>query len=269
MRATAGRAVLLLLAAGYTGLQVWGRVGGSSAQERRRALPGDALIVDPSVVTDHAVTIAATPEEIWPWLTQMGWHRAGWYTPRWVDRVLFPANWPSLDHLDPTMLRDLAVGDTFPDGAPGTAFFRVEEVAAPRRLVLHSTTHLPASWSQRFGARIDWTWAFALTERPQGGTRVHLRVRGRTRPWWLTAAYVGVLVPADGIMGPGMLHGVRRRVEARPREKAPGRPSRTVPTRGVGSSAQPELAPMPGRRRQRLRLRRSASPGWPVQTWTR
>ena len=216
MTARVGPAALLLtVAVGYGGLQVWGRRGGSSARERRRTLPGDSLVARPSVVTDHAITIAAAPEEVWPWLTQMGWHRAGWYTPRWVDRLLFPANWPSLDHLDPALVRDLAVGDTIPDGRPGTAFFRVEEVAAPHRLVLHSTTHLPVSWAERFGAGIDWTWAFVLHERPEGGTRMHLRVRGATRPWWLTAAYVFALVPADGLMGPGMLHGIRRRVEAR------------------------------------------------------
>ncbi|MGV1028004.1 MAG: hypothetical protein ACOYBU_05700 [Dermatophilaceae bacterium] len=54
----------------------------------------------------------------------------------------------------------------------------------------------------------------ALQECPGPSTRVHLRVRGRTWPWWLTAAYVAVLVPADGVMGPGMLRGIRRRVEA-------------------------------------------------------
>ena len=98
----------------------------------------------------------------------MGWHRAGWYTPRWVDRLLFPANWASLKHLDPALVRDLAVGDTIPDGQPGTAFFRVEQVAAPHVLVLHSTTHLPASWRERFGAGIDWTWTLSWKSSPTG-----------------------------------------------------------------------------------------------------
>jgi len=206
-------ALIGVVAVGYGGLQLWGRMGGSRAHERRRTLPGDSLVADPTVVTDHAVTIRATPDEIWPWLTQMGWHRGGWYTPRWVDRLLFPANWPSLEHLDPALVRDLAVGDTIPDGRPGTAFFRVEEVVAPHRLVLRSTTHLPLRWRERLGAEIEWTWAFVLDGRTGGATRLHLRVRGRTRPWWLTAAYVGALVPADAMMGPGMLRGIRRRVE--------------------------------------------------------
>jgi hypothetical protein len=144
----------------------------------------------------------------------MGWHRAGWYTPFWVDRLLFPDNWPSPSRLDPLLVRDLAVGDTIPDGPPGTAFFRIEQADAPTVLVLRSTTHLPAAWRERLGAGIDWTWAFVLTPRPDGTTRVHLRVRGRTSPWWLTTAYLAALVPADGVMGPGMLHGLRQRVDA-------------------------------------------------------
>ena len=86
----------------------------------------------------------------------------GWYTARWVDRLLFPANWPSATELIPELQqRPLAVGDRIPDGPPDTAWFVVEHIDPPRLL---------------------------------------LRVRGLTRPWWLTAAYVAALVPADYIM---------------------------------------------------------------------
>ena len=129
-----------------------------------------------------------------------------------MDRLLFPANWPSSDVLDPALVRDLGVGDTIPDGPPGTAFFVVEQVRAPHVLVLHSTTHLPQSWAQRRHAGIDWTWALTLDEVPSG-TRVLLRVRGRTWPWWLSAAYQVAIVPADAIMAGGMLRGLRRRVQ--------------------------------------------------------
>ncbi|MGZ8821279.1 MAG: SRPBCC family protein, partial [Aeromicrobium sp.] len=187
----------------YVSLQVLGRTAGSTASERRRWLPGDNLVGRPTMVTNHALTMAAPPDVVWPWLTQLGWHRAGWYTPRWVDRLLFPANWASLDELDPTLVRDLAVGDTIPDGPPDTAWYVVAEVEAPKTLVLRSTTHVPGAWRSRFGAGIDWTWAFVLSETPDGGTRIHLRVRGRTWPWWLTAAYGVTIVPADFVMAMG------------------------------------------------------------------
>ena len=106
-------------------------------------MPGDELVAQPHILTNHAISIEARPAEVWPWLTQMGWHLGGWYTPEWVDRLLFPQNWPSLDHLDPALLRTLEVGDTIPDGPPGTAEYVVVEVDAPHTLVLRSTTHLP------------------------------------------------------------------------------------------------------------------------------
>src|SRR5690606_36523694 len=121
---------------------------------------------------------AASPEQIWPWLTQMGWHLGGYYTPVWVDRLKFPNNWPSLNHLDPNLVRDLHVGDTIPDGPPGTAQYVVHEVAAPRLLVLTSNSHIPPGRDDKYDARIARTWCFSLDAVAHNRTRVHLRARG-------------------------------------------------------------------------------------------
>jgi hypothetical protein len=211
-----------------------GRTSGSTRAERHRPLPGDELVDRPVLVTNHAVTIPAPPERVWPWLVQLGWHRGGWYTARWVDRLLFPANRPSATELLPDLQRPLAAGDHIPDGPPGTAWFVVEQVRPPHLLVLHSTTHLPASWRARLGAGIDWAWTFALTGSSDGGTRLLLRVRGRTWPWWLTAAYLAALVPADHVMATSMLRGIRRRVVA------------AGPARPVVSSWRPTPGGRPG-----------------------
>jgi hypothetical protein len=200
--------------AAYGVLQLLGRRAGSTVSERAARLPGDDVVRRPQLLTNHAVTVESPAEEIWPWLTQMGWHLGGYYTPHWVDRLLFPENWASLDRLDPRLVRDLQVGDVIPDGPPGTAYYLVHQVAPPRVLVLRSTTHLPPGWDERFGARFTWTWCFYLRELSGGRTRVQLRVRGRTHPWWLTALYVGLLVPADFVMATGMLRGIKKRAES-------------------------------------------------------
>lgn len=177
-------------------------------------MPGDELVLVPQMVTNHAVTIGARPEQIWPWLTQMGWRLGGYYTPQWVDRLMFPNNWPSLDHLDPNLVRDLRVGDAIPDGPPGTAQYVVHEVDAPRLLVLTSTSHIPPGWDDKYDARINWTWSFTLTAVGAGSTRMHSRVRGRMSPRWFAAFYVGTIVPADFVMATGMLRGLKKRAEA-------------------------------------------------------
>src|SRR5436189_6061873 len=66
---------------GAFGILQWlGRTYGATVREQRRRLPDDELVVEPRIVTTHAITIDARPAAVWPWLVQMGWHRGGWYT---------------------------------------------------------------------------------------------------------------------------------------------------------------------------------------------
>jgi hypothetical protein len=200
------------------GLIYLGRTYGATRAERRMQLPGDDLIGHPKVQTDHAVTIDAPPSAVWPWLVQMGWGRGGWYTARWVDRLLFPANGPSADRIVPE-LQNIEVGTFIPDGASETGCgFDVVALHAERALVLRSNSHLPSRWRDR--AMLDWTWAFVLT--PVDGdrrTRYHFRSRWVTQPWWLSATGWLGIVPADFVMSRDMLRGVKQRAEERMAER--------------------------------------------------
>jgi hypothetical protein len=205
---------LLAATAGYAALQWLGRTYGATGEERRRRLPGDDLVVAPQATTTHAITIDAPPEHVWPWLVQMGWGRGQWYTARWVDRLLFPANGPSADRLVPEWQR-LRVGDRILDGAPEMACaFVVREMEPARHLVLHSREHLPPGWVERYGASIDWSWAFVLDRLPGDRTRFVVRSRLHLEPRWVEAFYLAVIVPADFVMARQMLRGVRARAEA-------------------------------------------------------
>ena len=190
-----------------------GRTYGSTVRERDLVLPGDGIVDRPQVVTDHAITIDAPPERVWRWLLQMGWGRGGWYTARWVDRLLFPANGPSADRIVPE-LQALAVGDFIPDGPPETECGMIVEQLEPERvLALHSTSHLPLSWRER--AELDWSWTFVLRPVSDGcRTRFHFRSRWTTAPWWFTLGGWLVVVPADFVMSRAMLRGVKQRAES-------------------------------------------------------
>lgn len=193
-----------------------GRTYGSTRQERASVLPGDELVPEPFLVCTHATTIAAPPEAIWPWLVQVGWHRGGWYTARWVDRLLFPANLASADMIIPE-LQHLDVGDFIPDGPPETECgFVVQQLRPREHLVLRSDSHLPLSWRARLGARIDWTWTFVLLRLPDGGgTRFIFRWRARADPLWVRVLSWAGIVPADLLMSRDMMRGLRSRVEHR------------------------------------------------------
>ena len=187
-----------------------GRTYGSTLAERRAALPGDSIIAEPDTVTDHAITIDAPPSAVWPWLVQMGWGRGGWYTARWVDRLLFPANGPSAARIVPE-LQHLEVGSFIPDGPPETECgLIVQQLEPERALVLRSNSHLPMSWRSR--ATLDWTWTFVLSPLDGGErTRFHFRSRWTTSPWWLTLGGLLAIVPADFVMARDMMRGVRDR----------------------------------------------------------
>jgi hypothetical protein len=192
-----------------------GRMWGSTAKERARSLPGDDLVPNARLVTNHATTIGAPASDIWPWLLQMGWHRGGWYTYRWVDRLLFPANGASADSILPKW-QGLKVGDHVPDGGPETGcFFSVEVLQPNRALVLRSRTHLPARMRRNPRYRLDWTWAFYLHPIDETQTRLLFRTRADLSPLWLQYVYRLVLVPADFVMGRSMCLGVRHRAEGR------------------------------------------------------
>jgi hypothetical protein len=178
-------------------------------------MPGDAVVSEPQITLTRATTLGVPPDDVWPWLVQMGWGRGGWYTARLVDLVLFPANPPSAWRVLPEH-QALAVGDRVPDGPPeNECWFTVVDLRPGRCLVLRSQRHLPLSWRRTQRAALDWTWAFTLTPADRGAsTRLVFRWRAHTSPGWLTLLAQALVVPADHVMSRSMFHGLRQRVEA-------------------------------------------------------
>jgi len=58
---------------------IW-RTWGIDPAEQARALPGDDLVTEPIATETRGIDIAAPPAAVWPWLVQMGYGRAGWYS---------------------------------------------------------------------------------------------------------------------------------------------------------------------------------------------
>ena len=117
----AGAGALVAAAAGILlGPRLWRRMldWGATAEEVRRALPGDELLPDADLVATRAISIAAPPAEVWPWLVQIGVGRAGAYAYDWLDR-LFGLDMRSSRRIVPE-LQGLAVGDMVPVANDGT-----------------------------------------------------------------------------------------------------------------------------------------------------
>src|SRR2546422_155339 len=82
---------------------------GATDDEVQRALPGDDNVPQPTFNATRAVTVDAQPEEIWPWLIQIGAGRAGWYSYDLLDNL----GHPSAERIIPEF-QQLAVGDLIP-----------------------------------------------------------------------------------------------------------------------------------------------------------
>jgi hypothetical protein len=58
----------------------WYSRWGANQAEVRRQFPGDELVPFPKIQSTRSITISCQPKDIWQWLVQMGYRRAGWYS---------------------------------------------------------------------------------------------------------------------------------------------------------------------------------------------
>jgi hypothetical protein len=63
------------------------RTWGSEKVEHALSLPGDEPNRNPALEIQHAVTVNAPPDAVWPWLVQLGQDRAGFYSYDWLERA--------------------------------------------------------------------------------------------------------------------------------------------------------------------------------------
>jgi hypothetical protein len=204
MRRAIGRIGWIVLAAapiaGYVLVgRRWHLRWGASEIERRAAMPGDGLVAHPSIVATRAVTIDAPPAAVWPWLVQMGYRRAGWYSYDRFDNDGRVVRWiiPELQHLE--------VGDVMLTDSTGG--FRVETIEPERALVLmiHGGPGM---------GDLDISAALTLCPLPDAGTRLVLRLRAEFRGR-LVRLWGALLFDAgDFVMMRRMLLGIRERAEA-------------------------------------------------------
>lgn len=190
------------------------RTAGATDAETAAHLPGDDLLVDADVVTTRAVAVAAPPDAVWPWLVQLGWGRAGWYSLDLVERLVGAArsvdddgraSWRSLRTIVPRHQR-LAVGDLVPlgDGFGLT----VAHLDPPRDLVLEL--------DRRVGDhRLRWVWSLAVRPDGPGAARLVARTRTAITPGGVGRALAQlVLDPGHAVMELVQLRGIRDRAEA-------------------------------------------------------
>jgi hypothetical protein len=183
----------------------WHLHWGATSDEVLAPMAGDDRFPTAQFRATRAITIAAPPSLVWPWLVQMGCLRAGWYSHDLLDNL----GRPSATTIEPA-LQELHVGQWVPMSPkpPPTerTAFRVDSFEVERWLL----------W-----AKPDSTWSWHLTPSGDGGTRLVNRIHA-VYDWRRPGdAVLGVVLMefGDFAMNRRMMRGVKRRAESLVRER--------------------------------------------------
>lgn len=180
----------------------WALTWGSTDEEIARPMPGDGVLERPTFNATRAVTIEATPEAIWPWLVQIGYRRAGFYSYDFLDNDGIP----SAERILPEY-QNRKVGDLIP--LTKNAFVRVTGLDPPKSMVL--LFEVEGTWSHA-------TWVWGLYPVDDTHTRLVTRLRANAQD--MPARIF--LDLGEIIMMRKCMLGIKRRAEQGDREDAPG-----------------------------------------------
>jgi hypothetical protein len=185
-------------------LRGWHLHWGATPAEVTDGMPGDDLFPRAQYRCTRAITIAAAPDEVWPWLVQVGCLRAGWYADDLLDDLAYPSARQIVPHL-----QDLQVGLWLPMApAPSAATtFVVDSFQMPRWMLWRT----PSS-----------SWAWHLVPLPDGRTRLITRLH-TVYEWRRPGAALTVLLMefGDFPMMRRMLRGLRERAQTEHRRRVP------------------------------------------------
>ena len=156
-------------------------------------MPGDGLLRPGAPSTTRAITIDAPPDEVFPWLLQIGFARGGWYSYDWIDND----GKPSVETIDPALQR-LAVGDRI-EMLPGSGPV-VQEIEPSHHIVSGGDAQ---------------SWCLLVEPTPDAGTRLISRWRLDWPQTVGTSVWLAVADPGAFLMEQKMLRRLRDLAERR------------------------------------------------------
>jgi hypothetical protein len=170
---------------------------GATDAEVRGPMPGDEIVPAASFSATRAITIAAPPERVWPWIVQVGFGRAGFYSYDLLDNL----GRSSADCILPDC-QAVQVGDWVPMASKinETTAFKVKAFESNQWLI----------WDKP-----DSTWVWKLEPLTGGRTRLITRLK-QYYDWKSPAGTVLTLILAefgDFAMMRKMLLGIKARAE--------------------------------------------------------
>ena len=151
----------------------WGTIG----MEATARFAGDELVPDPKWSYTLGVTVDASPEDVWPWIAQIGQGRGGFYSYETLENTvgcqITNTTQILLEHQHPEVGQPIYL---HPTATP----LRVEVVDPPRALVLFGA---PADVASEQGSGVS-TWQFVVNRGEDDDSRLLTRGRYDHAPDW-------------------------------------------------------------------------------------
>ncbi len=193
-------AVIVLTIIAVKLLTPWMDRWGATDAEINATYPGDELVPAPASFVNRAVTIQASPKQVYPWLAQLGAGKGGLYSYT-IFESLIGCPLVNADRIHEEW-QDLKVGDKVemcPSGTPPA--YVVAQIVPNEAIVMGH---------QENGQWVD-LWQFILVPQADGSTRLILRTRTM-----MVGGFWDVIHPGVFIMERGLLLGIKERAEAVP-----------------------------------------------------
>jgi hypothetical protein len=201
LKITAGLAGLAALAViVIVTLMPWMDHWGATDEEITASFAGDDLVSSPALLYNRAVTVNAAPEQIYPWIVQLGAERGGMYSYDWFETNILQCELINADRIHAEW-QNLRVGDKV-KMCPGEGWG-----PPPYEVAIMEPDHAIVMGHQENGVWSD-VWQFILIPQTDGTTRLVLRGRDlKSGGIW------NVIRPGVFIMERGMLLGIKERAE--------------------------------------------------------
>ena len=181
---------------------------GATLEETARSMPGDDLVSSPSFCATRGVTIHGRPEDIWPWLAQMGYGRAGFYGYDLIENVGSRTGIRSAVSILPELQHPKA-GDVLHISAIASLVF---DSMQPGRYLIWRGDPTPSNGS----------FIWALYPIDESHTRLISRIRLRYH-WTDRRLLLDLFTEfVDHVAVPKILLGIKGRVEGRPTQPLAG-----------------------------------------------
>lgn len=187
-------------------IRTWILRMGATDEEVKMTLPGDDLVISPTLQYMQAITIDAPKNVVWGYLIQVGYKRAGWYNWDFINRMAskdyFYENNKSAERIIPE-LQNLKEGDKIflvPGGG-----MDVLELKDMEYFILTSEEN----------NNYITSWLFAVKEIDKNSTRLYTRYSSKLGEGFIFSLINRCLIEPGGvgIQQWQMLKGIKERTE--------------------------------------------------------